>query len=105
MATRLGRELAGGHDLGGYRRGRPAAQELKAMSMRLSSIVLGFLAACTPAAAPAGSPGGSSSGPTLEAERRAVLEELIAVDTSHGHETDALRPIARRFEDAGLHAE
>src|ERR1700689_4309057 len=42
---------------------------------------------------------------SLEAERRAVLDELVAVDTSHGHEIDALRPIAGRFEDVGLHAD
>jgi acetylornithine deacetylase/succinyl-diaminopimelate desuccinylase-like protein len=52
----------------------------------------------------AGSPGASSA-PTLEAERRAILAELISFDTSHGHETDALRPIAKRFEDAGVRAD
>ena len=41
----------------------------------------------------------------LEAERRAVLDELVAFDTSHGNEIGALRPIARRFEDIGLHAD
>jgi len=97
--------------------------------MRLSSIVLGccLAAACASAASPtspsspsasevsavgsrpaaetAGSPRASSSVPTLEAERRAILAELISFDTSHGHETDALEPIARRLEDAGVHAE
>jgi acetylornithine deacetylase/succinyl-diaminopimelate desuccinylase-like protein len=102
--------------------------------MRLSSIVLGCClpvacAAPSPtsssrpphpsAAAPSGvgsqsvtfaaetadSPGARSSGPTLEAERRAILAELISFDTSHGRETDALEPIARRFEDAGVRAD
>lgn len=88
--------------------------------MRLSSIVLGHAAAaaCASASSP-GSPSASvsplpspspssavvTSTPGLELERRAILAELIAVDTSHGHETDALRPIARRFEAAGIHAE
>jgi acetylornithine deacetylase/succinyl-diaminopimelate desuccinylase-like protein len=57
------------------------------------------------AAETAGAGGAPSSVPTLEAERRAILAELVSFDTSHGHETDALRPIARRFEDAGIHAE
>ena len=72
--------------------------------MRLSSIVL----ACWLAAACAPVPPASPSTPsvaTLEAERRAILAELVSYDTSHGHETDALRPIVRRFETAGLHAE
>src|SRR5690349_18801344 len=36
------------------------------------------------------------------ADTRRYLDELVAVDTSHGHETDALRPIADRFRAAGL---
>jgi acetylornithine deacetylase/succinyl-diaminopimelate desuccinylase-like protein len=36
------------------------------------------------------------------AETRRYLDELVAIDTSHGHETDALRPIAERFRAAGL---
>jgi acetylornithine deacetylase/succinyl-diaminopimelate desuccinylase-like protein len=36
------------------------------------------------------------------AETRTFLAELVAVDTSHGHETDALKPIAERFRAAGL---
>jgi len=59
----------------------------------------------TVAAEAAGSPDASTSVPVLEAERRAILAELISFDTSHGHETDALRPIARRFEHAGVHAD
>src|SRR5260221_3113830 len=38
-------------------------------------------------------------------ETRAVLEQLVAVDTSHGHESDALQPIAERFRAAGLATE
>jgi acetylornithine deacetylase/succinyl-diaminopimelate desuccinylase-like protein len=97
--------------------------------MRLSWIVLGccVAAACASAGSPAassssasassagqpvafaagtaGAPGAPSSVPTLEAERRAILAELISFDTSHGHETDALGPIAKRFEDAGVQAD
>jgi acetylornithine deacetylase/succinyl-diaminopimelate desuccinylase-like protein len=49
--------------------------------------------------------GPSSSVPTLEAERRAILAELVSIDTSHGHETDALRSVAKRFEGMGVHAD
>ncbi|HEY0479236.1 MAG TPA: M20/M25/M40 family metallo-hydrolase [Kofleriaceae bacterium] len=99
--------------------------------MSLSSIVVGccVAAACTsacsaispPVSPPAASPvrarpvsfAAQSADPaavpspvlSFAAERRAILAELISFDTSHGHETDALRPIAKRFEDAGLHAE
>ncbi|WP_394835416.1 M20/M25/M40 family metallo-hydrolase [Pendulispora rubella] len=38
----------------------------------------------------------------LAEETRAVLEQLVAVDTSHGNETAALKPIAERFRAAGL---
>ena len=38
----------------------------------------------------------------LAEETRATLDQLVAVDTSHGHETDALEPIAQRFRAAGL---
>jgi acetylornithine deacetylase/succinyl-diaminopimelate desuccinylase-like protein len=55
--------------------------------------------------AAAGAPRSSSPSLPLEAERRAILAELIAVDTSHGHEADALGSIARRFEDAGVRAD
>ncbi|WP_394825388.1 M20/M25/M40 family metallo-hydrolase [Pendulispora albinea] len=41
----------------------------------------------------------------LAEETRAVLDQLVAVDTSHGHETDALRPVAERLRAAGLPVE
>lgn len=98
---------------------------MRPYDMRLPSIVLGccLAAACSPmppasqlpspehptsassAADKTRSAGASSSVPTLEAERRAILAELISIDTSHGHETDALRPIVKRFEDAGVRAD
>jgi acetylornithine deacetylase/succinyl-diaminopimelate desuccinylase-like protein len=83
--------------------------------MRISSIVLGcwLAAACAVAPPtsesrpprPAESRPSHPSASTLEDERRTLLAELVSFDTSHGHETDALRPIAKRFEDAGVHAE
>ncbi len=45
-------------------------------------------------------PPGSSLSP--EAEVREILEQLVAVDTSHGNETAALTPIRARLEQAGI---
>jgi acetylornithine deacetylase/succinyl-diaminopimelate desuccinylase-like protein len=50
-------------------------------------------------AAPAAPP------PPIEIEAREIMEKLIAVDTSHGHETAALQPIAERLRAAGVSAE
>ena len=36
---------------------------------------------------------------------RDVLLQLLAVDTSHGHETDALKPVLERFKSAGVPAQ
>ncbi|MGZ6124461.1 MAG: M20/M25/M40 family metallo-hydrolase [Myxococcales bacterium] len=41
----------------------------------------------------------------VEAEAREILEQLLRVDTSHGNETAALRPLAARFQEAGVRAE
>jgi acetylornithine deacetylase/succinyl-diaminopimelate desuccinylase-like protein len=41
----------------------------------------------------------------LAAETRAQLDAIVAVDTSHGHETDLLKPIADRLRAAGLAVE
>jgi acetylornithine deacetylase/succinyl-diaminopimelate desuccinylase-like protein len=41
----------------------------------------------------------------LSDETRATLEQLVAIDTSHGHETDALRPIEARLRSAGFATE
>ena len=43
--------------------------------------------------------------PAFEDEARAILDELLRVDTSHGHETAALEPIARRLRKAGVPVE
>src|SRR5688572_8431584 len=50
-----------------------------------------------------------SSPPTralgFDEEARELLLELTAVDTSHGHETNALRPVAERLKAAGIASE
>jgi acetylornithine deacetylase/succinyl-diaminopimelate desuccinylase-like protein len=38
----------------------------------------------------------------VETEARELLEQLVAVDTSHGKETKALEPLAERFRAAGV---
>src|SRR5438105_2668445 len=47
----------------------------------------------------------ASDADAVVAETRALLDGLVAVDTSHGHESDALRPIAERLRQAGITAE
>src|SRR3954465_3882638 len=41
----------------------------------------------------------------VEAEAREILEQLVAVDTSHGQETKAPQPLLARFRAAGVPAE
>jgi acetylornithine deacetylase/succinyl-diaminopimelate desuccinylase-like protein len=41
----------------------------------------------------------------FEAEARSLLDELLRVDTSNGHETAALAPLAARLRDAGVEVE
>ena len=36
---------------------------------------------------------------------REVLMQLLTVDTSHGHETQALQPVLERFKAAGIPAQ
>jgi acetylornithine deacetylase/succinyl-diaminopimelate desuccinylase-like protein len=43
-----------------------------------------------------------AAAPTIDRE---VLQQLLVVDTSHGHETEALQPILKRFQDAGVPAQ
>lgn len=64
------------------------------MSARLA--VLAAVCACTAPAA------GRAPAPRLEDETLALLRALTAVDTSHGGETRALRPIAEALEAAGV---
>ncbi|HSO37950.1 MAG TPA: M20/M25/M40 family metallo-hydrolase [Labilithrix sp.] len=49
-------------------------------------------------------PGAAVAG-SFEAEARAIHAELVAVDTSHGGETTALRPLAERLRSAGVGAQ
>jgi acetylornithine deacetylase/succinyl-diaminopimelate desuccinylase-like protein len=44
----------------------------------------------------------SPSSRSFDEEARAILVELASVDTSHGHETDALKPIAAKLEAVGI---
>ena len=52
--------------------------------------------------APSTAPTAGTASRSLAEEMRAALNELVAVDTSHGHETDALKPLAERLRAAGL---
>ncbi|HEU4406454.1 MAG TPA: M20/M25/M40 family metallo-hydrolase [Polyangiaceae bacterium] len=58
-----------------------------------------------PPAAPAAAPAADVAPRSLEEEARQVLDALVAVDTSHGGETAALKPVAERLGRAGLAAE
>jgi acetylornithine deacetylase/succinyl-diaminopimelate desuccinylase-like protein len=44
----------------------------------------------------------SATEQALVAETRSTLTTLVMVDTSHGHETELLKPVAERFRAAGL---
>jgi acetylornithine deacetylase/succinyl-diaminopimelate desuccinylase-like protein len=69
--------------------------------MRRPLALLALLAACAerPAASPSPvAPATPSASPgSFVEETRAALEQLVAVDTSHGHETDLLKPVAERW--------
>ena len=56
------------------------------------------------AIAPGPGPHAPASGlrDAFEAEARALLDQLVAVDTSHGAETTALRPVAEKLRVAGV---
>ncbi len=54
------------------------------------------------AAAPPAPPPADVAPRSLEEEARQILDDLVAVDTSHGGETTALRPVAERLRRAGL---
>jgi len=41
----------------------------------------------------------------VEAEAREILDQLLHVDTSHGNETAALKPLLQRFQSAGVPAQ
>jgi acetylornithine deacetylase/succinyl-diaminopimelate desuccinylase-like protein len=76
------------------------------MPRAIPSLLSLALFACAPGAAalkPAAVP--SPADKALADETRATLDTLVAVDTSHGHETDLLRPIADRLRAAGLPVE
>jgi len=84
---------------------RPLAR-LPRLRSALAGIALTTCAA-GPGAAPAVSPERASAAAeqALIAETRSTLATLVALDTSHGHETDLLRPVAERLRSAGLPVE
>lgn len=53
-------------------------------------------------AAPASAGPAPQTPPRLEDDARELLDALLRVDTSHGNETAALRPIAARLKKAGV---
>src|SRR5690349_4255991 len=84
---------------------RPTLARFALLRSALAGIALTTCAA-RPGAAPAATAAAPSpSEQALIAEARSTLTTLVAVDTSHGHETELLRPIAERFRAAGLPVE
>lgn len=76
--------------------------------IRLAPVLLPLvlaLAACAPAAGATAKSAPPAADRSFADETRATLDALVAVDTSHGHESDALRPIAARLRSAGLAVE
>jgi len=74
-----------------------------ALAVLLASACARPVVAVSPAAPQAATPPGPAR--SVEDETRAILDQLVAVDTSHGHESDLLRPIADRLRQAGLPTE
>jgi acetylornithine deacetylase/succinyl-diaminopimelate desuccinylase-like protein len=64
--------------------------------MRLAPLGAALLLTACGAATAAPAPAPASALP-FSAEVRATLESLVSIDTSHGHETDLLQPIADRL--------
>ena len=46
-----------------------------------------------------------SAAPSLDAQTREILEELVRVDTSHGNETKLLTPVLERLKQANISGE
>jgi acetylornithine deacetylase/succinyl-diaminopimelate desuccinylase-like protein len=68
--------------------------------MRRFAAWCSFLLASACAGAP--KPGTPARPASFEAEARALLYELVAIDTSHGNETRAARVVAAKLEAAGV---
>ena len=79
----------------------PAVPPVPAPSATSAPTASTAVAAAPSVVAPSAAPLAATPLPFVE-EQRAILNELLAVDTSHGHETDALRPIAARLVAAGV---
>jgi acetylornithine deacetylase/succinyl-diaminopimelate desuccinylase-like protein len=77
---------------------RTTSDEVDSRAMRRLLLVALAFASC--AARPAQPPRDAADSPAVRAyvdDTRAALNALVAVDTSHGHETDALQPIAAQL--------
>lgn len=74
----------------------------------LTASLLLLTVSCGGAAPNVGASTTSAASPkprSLEEESRALLAQMVAVDTSHGHETDLLRPVAEELKRAGVAVE
>jgi acetylornithine deacetylase/succinyl-diaminopimelate desuccinylase-like protein len=65
--------------------------------MRRPLLLVAAIASCAARPAPAPQSADSPAVRAFVGAMRASLNALVAVDTSHGHETDALRPIAEQL--------
>ncbi len=73
--------------------------------MRRLLVVLAAFASCAARPAPTPQTPDPLALRSFTDDTRSTLDSLVAVDTSHGHETDALKPIADRLRAEGLPAE
>jgi acetylornithine deacetylase/succinyl-diaminopimelate desuccinylase-like protein len=73
--------------------------------MRRLLLVLAAFASCAARPAPSPQTPDPQALRAFTDDTRSTLDSLVAVDTSHGHETDALKPIADRFRAEGLPVE
>src|SRR5271170_6286931 len=76
---------------------RRAESSRLAPRMRRVFILLAAFASCAARPPPAPAAPDPQAFRSFVDDTRSTLEALVAVDTSHGHETDALRPIADRL--------
>src|SRR5579871_6692338 len=75
----------------------PRCQRAKLYPMRRLLLVLAAFASCAARPAPTPQTPDPQALRSFTDDTRTTLDALVAVDTSHGHETDALKPIADRL--------
>jgi acetylornithine deacetylase/succinyl-diaminopimelate desuccinylase-like protein len=73
--------------------------------MRRLLVLLAAFASCAARPAPSPETPKPQAQSTFTDDTRSTLDALVAVDTSHGQETEALRPIADRLRAEGLPVE